>query len=155
MSVADRAQAAMKAWEFHDVNTFASYLADDFVCKGPLPQPLNKEQYSGYMKAMMTAMPDWSFNAHLLHEQGTTVLFVTQITGTHTGDLSVPGLPIILPQARKSLSLTNIWSTPPTVIQSQRSRPMSDLAEALRAYSHNWACNFHCSAGEELKQSCA
>ncbi len=101
MSAADRAQAAMKAWEVNDANTLASYLADDFVCKGPLPQPLNKEQYIGYMKAMMTAMPDWSFNAHILHEQGDTVLFVTQITGTHTGDLSLPELPIIPPTGKK------------------------------------------------------
>ncbi len=101
MSAADIAQAAMKAWEVHDANTLASYLADDFVCKGPLPQPLNKEQYIDYMKAMMTAMPDWSFNAHILHEQGDTVLFVTQITGTHTGNLSLPTLPIILPTGKK------------------------------------------------------
>jgi predicted ester cyclase len=101
MSAADSAQAAMKAWEVYDANTFASYLSDDFVCTGPLPQPLNKEQYVGYMKAMMTAMPDWSFNAHILNEQGDTVLFVTQITGTHTGDLSLPGLPIISPTGKK------------------------------------------------------
>jgi hypothetical protein len=53
------------------------------------------------MKAMMIAVPDWSFNARILNEQGETVLFVTQITGTHTGDLSLPELPIIPPTGRK------------------------------------------------------
>jgi SnoaL-like domain len=116
MSAADSAQAAMKAWEVHDANTFASYLADDFVCKGPLPQPLNKEQSIGYMKAMMTAMPDWSFNAHILHEQGDTVLFVTQITA-HTPVICLcRSFRSSLPQARKSPSLTNTWSTLPTAI---------------------------------------
>ena len=100
------AQAAMRAWEAKDVSTLASLLSDDFVCQGFLPQPIQKVQYLGFMQAIMTAMPDWSFHGHLLDvgpitEQGERVFFVTQITGTHTGDLILPDLPIIPPTGTK------------------------------------------------------
>jgi hypothetical protein len=47
-------------------------------------------------------VPDWLFHDHFLDEgpvteQGERVFFVTQITGTHTGDLILPDLPIIPP----------------------------------------------------------
>ena len=51
-------------------------------------------------------MPDWSFHAHFLYErplkgQGQSVLFVTQITAMHTGDLVLPDLPVIPPTGTK------------------------------------------------------
>jgi hypothetical protein len=54
------------------------------------------------MQAIMMVMPDWLFRENLLDEgpvteQGERVFFVTQITGTHTGDLILPHLPIIPP----------------------------------------------------------
>ncbi len=55
---------------------------------------------------IMTAMPDWSFHERFLDEgpvteQGERVFFVTQITGTHTGNLILPDLPIIPPTGTK------------------------------------------------------
>ena len=96
------AKAAMRAWESKDVIVLASLLANDFSCRGLLPQPVQKMQYLGFMQAIMTAMPDWLFHDHFLDEgpvteQGERVFFVTQITGTHTGDLILPDLPIIPP----------------------------------------------------------
>ncbi len=106
MNTTDLAKAALRVWESHDAKGLASYLSDDFVCRGLLPQPVQKAQYIGFMQAIMTAMPDWSFHEHFLHEkpvigQGQSVLFVTQITATHTGDLILPGLPIIPPTGIK------------------------------------------------------
>ena len=51
-------------------------------------------------------MPDWSFHDRFLNEghiteKGERVFFVTQITGTHTGDLILPDLPIIPPTGIK------------------------------------------------------
>jgi SnoaL-like domain len=106
MQAADFANAALRAWESRDMDSLTSLLADDFVCRGFLPQPVQKAQYLGFVQAIMTAMPDWSFhdrflNAGPITEQGERVFFVTQITGTHTGDLILPDLPIIPPTGIK------------------------------------------------------
>ena len=106
MNATDLAIAAIRAWESKDADSLDSYLSDDFVCRGLLPQPAQKAQYIDFMQAIMTAMPDWSFHEHLLDEgpvtvKGERVFFVTQITATHTGDLILPDLPIIPPTGIK------------------------------------------------------
>ncbi len=106
MNSTDLAKAALRAWESKDAKSLDSYLADDFVCRGFLPQPVQKAQYIDFMQAIMTAMPDWSFHEHILDqgpvtEQGERVFFVTQITATHTGDLILPDIPIIPPTGTK------------------------------------------------------
>jgi predicted ester cyclase len=101
MSAKDVAQAAMMAWESKDASALASCLSDNFVCTGFLPQHLEKQQFIDLMKTLTTAFPDWSFNAHLLEEQGDAALFVTHITATHSGDLILPTLPLILPTGQK------------------------------------------------------
>ena len=99
-------QAAIQAWEEKNINAFASYISDDLICQHILPQTVGKAQLLSYMNALTTAFPDWSFNGHVLYEEQVTeqtwkVLFVTAITGTQTGDLILPTLPIILATGRK------------------------------------------------------
>jgi len=93
-------QATIQAWEEKDANALASYLSGDVICKQILPQPIDKTQLLAFMKAITTAFPDWSFNGHVLHEESLaehseSVLFVTGVTGTQTGDLFLPTLPVI------------------------------------------------------------
>jgi predicted ester cyclase len=100
MRAIDLVQATLKAWESNDANSLASYLSDEVVCRGFLPQPVDKVQYLDFMRAIMTAFPDWSFNGQVLYERPLTehsqsVLVITRITGTHTGELILPPLPII------------------------------------------------------------
>jgi hypothetical protein len=104
-------QAAMQAWEEKNSNAFASYLADDLICQHILPETVGKAQLLSYMNALTTAFPDWSFNGHVLYEEQMTeqtwkVLFVTAITGTQTGDLILPTLPII-PATERKIALPN------------------------------------------------
>jgi len=106
MKATDLAKAAMRAWESKDMHGLTSLLADDLVCRGFLPQPIRKAQYLGFVQAIMMAMPDWSFHDHFLDEgpvteQGERAFFITQITGTHTGDLILPDLPVIPPTNTK------------------------------------------------------
>jgi hypothetical protein len=93
-------QAAIHAWEEKDANALASYLSDDVICKQILPQSIDKAQLLTFMQAITGAFPDWSFNGHILNEENLaehswSVLFVTRVTGTHTGDLILPTLPVI------------------------------------------------------------
>ena len=93
-------QHAIQAWEEKDADTLASFLADDLICKQILPQSIDKTQLLALMKATATAFPDWSFNGHVLNEkrlaeESWRVVYVTAVTGTQTGDLLLPTLPII------------------------------------------------------------
>jgi hypothetical protein len=104
-------QAAIQAWEEKNVNAFASYLADDLICRQMLPQTEGKAQLLSFVNSLTTAFPDWSFNGHILHEereadQSWSVLFVTAVTGTQTGELILPTLPII-PATGRKIALPN------------------------------------------------
>ncbi len=95
--------AALEAREFEKA---ASFLADEFVFTGPVPQPIGKHEFIAIQKAFESAFEDWSFNSHDEVEQGDKVIAVVQITGTHTRDLvlPMPGMPTI-PAANKKISL--------------------------------------------------
>lgn len=100
------AMKALQAWEARDDTTLATCLSEDFVGSKLLPQPISKDQLLDFMRAMLKAFPDWSFqaaflNEHLERSQDTVVHFVTQITGTHSGDFVMPELPIIPPTETK------------------------------------------------------
>lgn len=102
MRARNLAEAVMRAWESRDWIVLPSLLTNDFVSRGLLPQPIDKAQFLGFVQAIMAALPDWSFydqflNEGTMTELGERVLFVTQITGTHTGDLVLPDLPMIPP----------------------------------------------------------
>ncbi len=99
-------QAAIKALEEKNVNAFASHLSDDLICRQILPQTEGKAQLLSFVNSLTTAFPGLSFNGHILHEereadQSWSVLFVTAVTGTQTGDLILPTLPIIPATGRK------------------------------------------------------
>lgn len=95
--------AALEAKEFEKV---ASYLADDFVLSGPVPQPIGKQEFIAVQSAFEGAFEDWTFNSHDEVEQGDKVTAAVQITGTHTRDLvlPIPGMPAI-PATHKKISL--------------------------------------------------
>lgn len=95
--------AALEAREFEKA---ASYLADDFVFKGPVPMPVGKQEFIAIQRAFESAFEDWSFNSHNEVEQGDKVVAAVQITGTHTQDLvlPMPGMPTI-PATHKKISL--------------------------------------------------
>lgn len=97
-----RVKTALAAWETGDVQRLASCLSDDFRCRNLLPQPVEKQEYLRFMQAMMQAFPDWSWsgnvqNEHTTREGKRRVHVATRISATHTGELVLFGLPVILP----------------------------------------------------------
>ena len=101
MSNTDVVKTGMEAWEANDEQTLSALLADDFVLSGPVPQPLGKQEFIGFMHSMLTAMPDFAFNVSSFEEDGDKVIARSHITGTHTGVLALPGLPPIDPTGKK------------------------------------------------------
>lgn len=47
----------------------------------------------GYFQAMKKAMPDWKLTPQIIMVNGPNILAVELATGTHTGELSMPGMP--------------------------------------------------------------
>lgn len=76
----------IKASDDDDYDSAAEFLADDFIFSGPVPEPMSKEQYVGFMKTMAVAFPDWSFNVSGVTENTDHVEVTINITGTHTGN---------------------------------------------------------------------
>src|SRR5580693_6049621 len=89
--------------EKKNVDQAATFLHDDFQCTGPMSDPLNKAQFVGLMKALFSALPDWSFHPRELKEQDISVTFTVQITATHDGMLAgiFPGMTPIPASGKK------------------------------------------------------
>lgn len=104
MSNTELVQTGMKAWEANDEATLASLVAEDFVLTGPTPQPLGKAEFIGFMHIMLTAFPDFAFNISHMEGSADTVIAHSHITGTHTGPLALPGMPVI-PATGKRVAL--------------------------------------------------
>lgn len=106
MTKTEAVRAFSVALEAREFEKAASYLADDFVLSGPVPQPIGKQEFIAVQTAFENAFEDWAFNSHDEVEQGDKVIAAVQITGTHTRDLVVPipGMPTI-PATHKKVSL--------------------------------------------------
>jgi predicted ester cyclase len=104
MSKTETVKAFSSALEYRDFDKAASYLSDDFTLSGPMPQPVGKNEFIGIQSAFQRAFPDWKFNLHEVEEHDDTVTGAVQITGTHTEDLVLPGMPPI-PATHKEVSL--------------------------------------------------
>jgi predicted ester cyclase len=104
MSKTETVKAFSSAIEWKDFEKAASYLSDDFAMSGPTPQPVGKNEFIVLQSAFIRAFPDWSFNVHEMQEQGEKVTAAVQITGTHTEDLVLSGMPPI-PATGKKVSL--------------------------------------------------
>ncbi|RJP81726.1 MAG: nuclear transport factor 2 family protein [Candidatus Zixiibacteriota bacterium] len=88
--------------ESGNVREAGKYLTDDFTFSGPTPTPVNKREYLDLHAALLKAFPDWKFNLQNLQDQGRNrISGSVQITGTHTGTLTLPDLPTVKPTNRK------------------------------------------------------
>jgi predicted ester cyclase len=95
----------------------ADILADNMVFAGPVPEPVGKHEFIALQTALVKAIPDWKFNGTDFKQNGDQVTATFQITGTQTGELSLPmpGFPkfpasgkhVSLPKESITISLKN------------------------------------------------
>ena len=90
MNEIDVVKSALATCESGQVSKLASFLTDDMVFAGPVPQPVGKKEFVGLMTAMVAAIPNWKFNATDYKQNGNQVMVTFQITGTQTGELNLP-----------------------------------------------------------------
>jgi predicted ester cyclase len=103
MNSAEITRKLMTAIESGDMATAASFMSDDFIFSGPVPEPISGEQWLGLQGLLLAAFPDWSFNLSDVQVTGNVARTTHQISGTHTGDLDLSpmGMPVIPATGKK------------------------------------------------------
>lgn len=106
MNQRDTVQALMNAIEQEEWAQAASYLTDDFVFSGAVPQPIGSAEWLGIHKAFAAAYSDFRLNYQFGAEEGERVHCTVQLSGKQTSELRIPmpGVPVV-PATGKTVSL--------------------------------------------------
>ena len=100
----------VKAWNealfSDDPASSNDFLTDDFQFTGPVPVPLSKEAYFGFMLILIQAFSDLKNHLNMTGETADTATGSVQMAGTHDGDLdlSVMGGPVVPPTGKSFLN---------------------------------------------------
>ncbi len=95
MSDRDVMERWVKEMEAHDFDAAADLMTDDFTFSGPVAEPVGKQDVVELHRALITAMPDWTFNARIGDDDGRGhVRFEVEIEATFTERLTLPPLGI-------------------------------------------------------------
>jgi hypothetical protein len=98
MTNSEMLQAAFTALESGDSQLAGEYLADDFVFRGTLPQPLDKKRYLALTAALKRGFPDFALNLRVIRETDEhRVVGTIDPIGTHKDVFQLPGMTPIQP----------------------------------------------------------
>ena len=67
-------------------------LADDFKFSGPVPKPVNAEDWLAMGVSLRNAFPDLNYNFNIQNEKGEEVMATTQLSGTHRADFDLTSM---------------------------------------------------------------
>lgn len=101
---AETIKSFLSSLEWKNFEKAASCLSDNFAFSGPVPQPLNKSETMAFVQALITAIPNLAFHLQATQVQDDKGSATIQITGTHSGELALPGRPPI-PATEAEISL--------------------------------------------------
>ncbi|OLS16823.1 MAG: hypothetical protein HeimC3_51430 [Candidatus Heimdallarchaeota archaeon LC_3] len=80
------------AAEANDFSKVKSMVTDSFMFSGPVPEPLNKQGYMGFLKGNAVAFSEFKYNYENFQESGEMCNCRVTVSGKHTGELTVPGM---------------------------------------------------------------
>jgi len=107
MDARETVQALLETVQSGDYQTAKSLLADDFMFSGPIPEPINGEQWLGMTAGMKAAFPDLDYHFKVEGVEGEVVKTSSQLSGTHTGDFDLTSMGMgVIPATGKSFSMT-------------------------------------------------
>ncbi len=106
MDAKETVKTLMEAVQSGDYKKARSLLSDDFMFSGPVPEPINGEQWLGMSASMKAAFPDLDYHFQVEGVEGEVVKTSSQLSGTHSGnfDLTAMGMGVI-PATGKSFSM--------------------------------------------------
>jgi predicted ester cyclase len=79
----------------------AMVTADAMASGGVLPQPIPMMESMKVMAGLTTAFPDFKINIQQVTVNGNEATVKAVWSGTHTGPLSLPGMPTVAPTGKK------------------------------------------------------
>ena len=114
----DIIQEHLRAMEEKDFDRAEALLTTDFQFVGATPEPIRRDEYVQLHRNLLTAFKDWKYNFKPLNVEENTISGTVQITGTHTGTLTLPMLPgvrnvqatgkrVTLPEEHITITLKN------------------------------------------------
>lgn len=97
------AAAFFDAIERKDWAALERMLDEGFIYQGPLPDPVGKDVWMSFQKAVQAAFPDWDYHLSKLEVLNGSVRATVSITGTHTQELAIPwkGIKKLPPTGKK------------------------------------------------------
>ena len=107
MNALETVKTLIVAIQNGDFKTARTYLSDDFVFSGPVPEPINREQWLGMSADLKKAFPDLNYRFATDGTSADVVNITAQLSGTHNGslDLTFIGMGII-PASGKAFKAT-------------------------------------------------
>ncbi|NJN80533.1 MAG: ester cyclase [Anaerolineales bacterium] len=86
-----------------EIDKARTLLSDDFRFSGPVPQPINAEEWLGMTASLRTAFPDLNYNFNIQNEKGDVVMATTQLSGTHRADFDLTNMEMgVIPATNKA-----------------------------------------------------
>lgn len=79
-----------EAIESGDWHALSEKVDDQFLFYGPFPDPVGKETWIDFQRAVLSAFPDWAYNIEKVEKIGTSFEITVHITGTHLNELALP-----------------------------------------------------------------
>ena len=98
-------QGLMDSIQKGDFVKAKSMLTDDFQFSGPIPKPVNREDWLTMSANLKTAFPDLNYHFIVTDTDGDIVKTTSQLTGTHTGSFDLTDMNMgVIPATKKAFS---------------------------------------------------
>jgi len=98
-------QGLMDSIQKGDFKNAKSMLTDDFRFSGPIPKPVNREDWLTMSANLKTAFPDLNYHFIVTDTDGDVVKTTSQLSGTHTGSFDLTAMKMgVIPATEKRFS---------------------------------------------------
>lgn len=99
-------QSLMDSLQKGEFELANSMLADEFQFSGPVPEPINREDWLSMSINLKTAFPDLDYHFKVIGTDGNIVRSTTQLSGTHQGTLDLSNMNMgLIPATNKPVSV--------------------------------------------------
>ena len=105
METKDTAQALMDAIQKGDFENAKSLLSADFQFSGPVPEPINADEWMGMTMSLRKAFPNLNYHFHVESMDGNVANISSELKGTHSGDFDLTAMNMgVIPATNKSFA---------------------------------------------------
>lgn len=105
MDATTTVKSLMDSIQKGDFEKARSFLSNDFIFSGSVPEPVNTEAWLAIGLSLIRAFSDLDYQFHTVRAEGGTVKISAQLKGTNNGDFDLSSLHMgIIPATKKSFA---------------------------------------------------